>query len=457
MIFNQAEFLCLFLPVVFGLFSVSWLRVVRVEMLLVASLIFYGVSGLEHLIVLCIGIVWTYCMTMSDRIIGSKWRLALAVTPPVLALIYYKYAAFLVRSLLMLQPDPADDSFHLFANILLPAGISFFTFELVSYSIDRYRGEIRQAPPFRAMALFISFFPHLVAGPILRFHQISDSIGNLTAFRRERRAAAEAVGYIVFGLAAKVLLADTLGNYMKPLTAQPGNLDVLTCIYVILAYSFQIYFDFYGYSLIAIGIAKLFGFQFPDNFLRPYEALNPREFWRRWHVSLSYWLRDYLYIPLGGNQAYRRNILIVFAICGLWHGAGWTFVVWGLYHAALVIGYSFVRRGWDRLPVAVQIASTFGLVSIGWTLFLFDFARAMQFGRSLLGMGPGDGPSASVEMWLALLVTAVVSYLTNFERIIQRTERTKFKALVYSAGLAILMVSVLLFLDRSEGFIYFRF
>lgn len=457
MIFNQFEFLLLYLPTVLALFYIPAFRGMRPEILLVASLVFYAVSGLEHLVVLLLGIIWVYGATFSDRIIGSKWWLFLAAIPPVMALVYYKYASFLVRDVLALEPKIADETFNLFANVVLPAGISFFTFELVSYAIDRYRGEVRSAASFRSLALFISFFPHLVAGPILRFRQVADTIANLRSFRIEHSGVVTATGYIVFGLAAKVLLADTLGSHVKPLAAHPADLDTLSCVYLVFAYSFQIYFDFYGYSLIAIGLGKLFGFEFPDNFRRPYEALNPKEFWRRWHITLSAWLRDYLYIPLGGNVQYRRNILIVFAICGLWHGAGWTFVFWGVYHALLVIGYSYVGNGWDRMPSVFQVLLTFCLVSAGWTLFLFDFANAVTFGKSLLGFGAGSIPSPSAEMWLTLAAAAVVARFMNFEKLVQPQYRFGIRTVAFSGGLAALLISALLFVDRSEGFIYFRF
>lgn len=457
MIFNRFDFLFLFLPAVVGLFFLPRLRSYRAEILLVASFVFYGASGLEHLVVLLCGIVWVHAVTASDRIVGSRWRLALAAVPPILALVHYKYSAFLVRTLLGLAPEADARAFDLFSSVVLPAGISFFTFQLLSYAIDRYRGDVPRAPSLRTMALYIGFFPQLIAGPILRYRDVAAPIANLTRFRIDREDVTAAIGYIVFGLVSKVLIADTLGSYLEPLTSRPGELDSITCLYVVFAYSFQIYFDFYGYSLIAIGLGRIFGFAFPDNFLRPYEAPNPKEFWRRWHVTLSYWLRDYLYFPLGGNRSYRRNILIVFAACGLWHGAGWTFVVWGLYHAALVIGYVSVRGAWDRLAPRVQVALNFVLVSIGWTLFQFDFPQALQFVRSLVGSGSAAAPDPSPEMWLALAVAWAVAYFVHYERIATRLGRTPLRAVAYSAELAVLLVATLMFVDRSQGFIYFRF
>ncbi len=262
---------------------------------------------------------------------------------------------------------------------------------------------------------------------------------------------------MVIGLAAKVLIADTLSHYMAPLVGAPAAMTSAAGVYVLFGYSFQIYFDFYGYSLIAIGLGRLFGFHLPDNFLRPYESLNPKDFWRRWHVSLSYWIRDYLYIPLGGNRRYHLNILIVFGFVGLWHGAGWNFVVWGLYHAALVVGYASIARVWDRMPALAQRSATFMLVTLGWVLFLFDFEGAAEFFSSLVGLGAGTSTAVDIEMWVALAVAALVCFGLRFEDIVARVDRNGASRAAYGAGLALVLSATLLFVDRSETFIYFRF
>ncbi|MCB2100428.1 MAG: hypothetical protein KDE22_06140, partial [Rhodobacterales bacterium] len=211
----------------------------------------------------------------------------------------------------------------------------------------------------------------------------------------------------------------------------------------------------YGYSLMAIGLGRLFGFHFPMNFNRPYEALNGRDFWRRWHMTLSFWIRDYLYLPLGGNDRYVRNILIVFVVCGLWHGAGWTFIIWGAYHAAFVLAYHGFRGPWDALPAPLQRALTFTIVSVGWTLFLFDFQGIAAFAHSLLGRGVDLMPLPTAEMWAVLALVAVVCFAVRFETIIER--RATAGAGLRSAGMAALFVATVLFIDRSNDFIYFRF
>lgn len=458
MIFNQFGFLFVFLPLVMIVFNAPRCEGIRPYLLIVASLVFYVYSGVEHTVVLSAGIVWVYCLSRVDSIVGNRTRLCITIVPPAVALFYYKYLGFFVREIIGIEVTAGGgEKFDLFANILLPAGISFFTFQLISFAIDRYRGEIREFPAFRDFALYISFFPQLVAGPILRFHHVADALARLKTFRLPQERISKAIGYVCLGLAAKVLIADTLDDYQAPLVAAPGGLPPVGALYVVFAYSFQIYFDFYGYSLIAIGLGTLFGFDFPRNFDRPYEALNPRDFWRRWHITLSYWIRDYLYLPLGGNEKYARNILIVFALCGLWHGAGWTFIAWGLYHATLVILYHVADPVWNRLPKVLQRGATFTLVSLGWILFLFDFQGVMDFAASLAGLNPATVAAPGLEAWISVLVAALVCFRVHFEAVAENLRRGRAASAVRTTAFSCLFVATLLFLDRSHTFIYFRF
>ena len=457
MLFNDYRFLLLFLPLVLLLFFVVAPRRRRRELLILASLIFYGYAGVDHAVVLALGVVWVYVATRPDSVRGGRLRLIVAIAGPLAALFYFKYAGFAVDTLRLATDGVVGTSFTLFDDVLLPAGISFFTFQMVAFAIDRYRGQIVGQPPLRSFALYVSFFPQLVAGPILRFDHVADAIRRLTDFVPARRDIEAAVGFICLGLAAKVLGADALANVMKPFVVQPDRLGLDGAWFVALGYSFQIYFDFFGYSLIAIGLGRLFGFHFPDNFRRPYEALNPRDFWRRWHITLSYWIRDYLYLPLGGNRRYAVNIAIVFVLCGLWHGAGWNFVAWGLYHAGLVAGYRAVRPAWDRLPALLQRTLTFLLVTLGWSLFLYDFEGAAALLRSLAGFGAGTAPSPPHGAWLLLAAVAAVCFGTRFERMALRDDRTGLRAVAYGGGLACLLFAAFVFIDRSQTFIYFRF
>lgn len=458
MIFNEYAFLFVFLPLVLAGFFLPALRSFRLYTLLAASFVFYGLSGLDHVAVLIGEIVLIHVLTRQGPQMKT-WQYATAVAFPLLVLFYFKYSAFFFDQFTGGTADgtASHQSFSLFQNIILPAGISFFTFQLISFACDRRSGQIAKHPMLPKMALYISFFPQLVAGPILRYEQVHTAIDRLRTFRLGHGPLAEGVGFIVFGLAAKVLLADGLADCLAPMIAEPGALRGDALAFTVLGYSFQIYFDFYGYSLIAIGVGRLFGFDFPDNFNRPYEALNPREFWRRWHVTLSYWLRDYVYVRLGGNRNYIRNIIIVFALCGLWHGAGWTFVLWGLYHALLVVCYHVTARFWDTLPGLVQRLATFSLVSVGWLLFAFDFNGLTAYSASLAAPAQGTVGVNGAWAWGLLLISATVCFFVHFEKLAAATETRPLRRLAYSAGLAVLMMLAVLLIDQSHTFIYFRF
>ncbi len=457
MIFNQFEFLFLFLPLVFLAFNMPGAQNMRPHLLVFASFLFYAISGIEHALILLAGIIWVYSVTKSNAIVASRRQLTIAIIPPLLALGYYKYLGFLVGQFIDISASENPATFNLFSNIILPAGISFFTFQLVAYAIDRYRENIAAPPSLIGFALYISFFPQLVAGPILRFAQVSEAISRLTRFKIDRDTMSRALVYITVGLATKVLIADTLDSYQAGYVAAPENLSTLAATFVLLAYSFQIYFDFYGYSLMAIGLGTLFGFSFPMNFNRPYEALNPRDFWRRWHITLSYWIRDYLYFPLGGNEHYGRNILIIFAVAGLWHGAGWPFIVWGLFHAGLVILYHQFSSLWDSLPRLIQTALTFLLISAGWTLFQFDFDNLLAFWGSFFQGSDTPLSNPTAEMWFMVIFSAAICFRTYFERMAEGIFLGRSHPVALTVNCSILFVASLVFLTRSSTFIYFRF
>ena len=326
MLFNSFEFLFVFLPI----FSLTILFAVRGNarywVLIFASLLFYSQSGREHAYVLVGSVFWVYAF-IDKKVFSlpSRINYTIALLGPISALIYYKYTKFLLHDLFGIEAMNGGNTFSLFDNLILPAGISFFTFQLLAYAIDRHTNKIVKPIGLRNLIFFISFFPQLIAGPVVRYAQISEALHGLRHFVLKEDGLARAIIYLSLGLSFKVLLADTIGNHIAPLIANPGELGLFGLTTLVFSYTFQIYFDFYGYSLCAIGLAILFGFNLPNNFIRPYSTLNPRQFWQRWHVTLSFWIRDYIYIPLGGNENYKRNILIVFLIFGLWHGAGFSF------------------------------------------------------------------------------------------------------------------------------------
>lgn len=429
-------------------------RELRGWLLIAASLAFYAVAGAGYALLLAGSVVYVFGVTASPATPGSRVRLLLAISVPLAALLVFKYMGFVLGTLASV-PGLAEPRESLLHAVALPAGISFYTFTLVAFAVDRFRGEVPQ-PRFRDFALYVTFFPHLVAGPILRYADVRGALHQLSKYRPTAADWSLAAGYFGFGLIAKLLLADGIAAAAAPFARAPDTLRIDGAMFSTLAYSFQIYFDFYGYSLMAIGLAGLFGFRFPDNFARPYESLNPREFWRRWHITLSFWIRDYLYVPLGGNRHYIRNMVLVFSACGLWHGAGWNFVAWGLFHAALVILYRAVRPVWDRLNPLGQRILTFALVSIGWTLFRYDFGHAAELFRSLVGAGGDAAPNPAAWLWLG--VAAVVCFTVRPEPIVAWAQSApRGVAGAYGVALGSLVAVSLLFLDRSTDFIYFRF
>lgn len=456
MLFNSWQFLTVFLPVVLLIGLVVLRGFPRLVFLVAASFVFYAEAGVLHAIVLFAAICWVHALVGQSDAGLSTQRVVLAIAVPMGILFYFKYSGFFVREFL----HPIGMTFvpvPVVTDKTLPAGVSFFTFQLVSYVVDRKRGIIPKPLKLPQFALLIGFFPHLVAGPILRYRDVARGLIRLPYWRLRLEALAAPITYICCGLAFKVLLADRLAAAIGLLLKQLELVSRTDSAFVILAYSYQIYFDFYGYSLIAIGLGLLFGLSFPANFNRPYTAPNPREFWRRWHITLSYWIRDYVYFPLGGNKRYVRNILITFALFGLWHGAGWNYVIWGLYHAGLVIAYHLTKSHWDRMPHVLQALSTFTLMSLGWLLFLFDFKGLQAFIVQFISPAAATGGSAGLMDWMMLLTAAAVAQYVRVEDIAERACLTTRGSVLWGGGMAAVLFAVALFLDTSGVFIYFRF
>ncbi len=453
MFFNNLSFVWLFFPATLLGFYLVVPRDGRRHFLLAVSLIFYALSGLAHLLLLICDILWVYAITRSASYPGSTQRMWLAIAIPLAALVHFKYLTFILEQVIGIPPGLLQDT--MFARVLLPIGISFFTFELISYSLDRYRGEIESPAPLIDLALFVTFFPHLVAGPILRYRNVATQFSALPSFRLTPGETQEAIVQICLGFFVKILLADWISGYVSVLKGDLGGLSAPGALYLVFGFSFQIYFDFFGYSLIAIGVGRLLGVRLPDNFQRPYDSLNPREFWRRWHISLSFWLRDYLYFPLGGNKRYIRNIIIVFLACGIWHGAGWNFAFWGLTHALLVIGYHHTAPWWDRLPPSIQRGATFTLVSFAWLPFLFDMQQINQVLGSFAVWTPQS--QLPIEAWGSLAAAAGVYAVADADRIVDLLRKRTSHQVIGGIVAGVAAVSCLLFLDRTATFIYFRF
>ncbi len=374
MVFSSLTFLYGFLPLVMVFYFLWKNRTYRNMVLLVFSLCFYSWGEPRHifLMLLASGIAYLGGLLLHrlrEKRRAKKCVFTVTVALLVLNLVYFKYFNFLAENLSRLF----SKSFSL-QDIALPIGISFYTFQILSYVIDLYRGEIEVQKNYLSLTLYVSFFPQLIAGPIVRYQTIEEALS-----RRQESWEGVVSGFRRFtvGLAKKVILANNIA--LVATTVYSGDSSVYgTAFYWLaaLAYAMQIYFDFSGYSDMAIGLGKIFGFQFLENFNYPYLALSITDFWRRWHISLSTWFRDYIYIPLGGNRVGKwkqaRNLLLVWGLTGFWHGAQWNFLLWGLYYGVLLLLEKFVwGRLLEKLPKALQWCYAFFLVLLGWVLFNF--------------------------------------------------------------------------------------
>ena len=393
MAFSSPSFLFVFLPLTLAAYFTASGMAARNLVLLALSLAFYAWG--EPVMILAmlgsIGFNYLAALWIDRRQGAARGRaLALAVAVNLAVLAVFKYAGFAVdgvRAVMTSLGVPAGAP--ILPKIILPLGISFFTFHALSYLIDVYRGRFAANRRLREAALYIAFFPQLIAGPIVRYRTIARRL----AFRRHSWGRASAgMRMLVIGLAMKVLIADSLAPLAGAVFDHPGAPGLYAAWIGALAYTLQIYFDFAGYSTMAVGLGVVFGFSLPRNFDRPYRSRSISEFWRRWHITLSAWFRDYLYIPLGGNRggtlATYRNLIVVFVLCGLWHGASWTFVAWGLWHGLfLVLERAGLGRILARTPAPLAWAYAFVVVVLGWVLFRSpSFAAAASVWRGMAGL-----------------------------------------------------------------------
>jgi alginate O-acetyltransferase complex protein AlgI len=489
-LFTEPTFLFLFLPLLLGLYFIRGSREHAAYgnwLLLAASVIFYAKGGGAFTWLMLGSIAFNYWMAIAvDRVHGTPAaarRLALAVTVNLVVLGIFKYANFIadnVNALLGLahvQPIAVP-------RVLLPIGISFFTFHAISYVIDVSRRDATaQKSPVHA-ALYLLLFPQLIAGPIIRYRDIADQLARRIVSIDD---FAYGVRRFVIGLAKKVLIANVVAGPADKIFALPAaELSTGHAWLGIVCYTLQIYFDFSGYSDMAIGLGRMFGFRFPENFRWPYVATSITAFWRRWHISLSTWFRDYLYIPLGGNRVSpaRRyaNLVTVFFLCGLWHGASWNFVIWGLWHGSFLVVERLAAQSRSRLPNHPMTQSpdagvlawpiwphvyTMAIVMIGWVFFRADtLAGAIAFLKSMAGLTVATTTPYTVawyltpELWLALIAGAIGStpWVPAAAARLENGRRPGFALLNTAALMALLMLSIMSVAARTYNpFIYFRF
>jgi len=462
MLFSSQVFLIAFLPAVLAVFYFWAARPrLRAWLLIAASVVFYGYWDLRlvPLLVASVGVNWLFARAIGAH--AARWHAVIGVGLNLLVLGIFKYADFFANSLTALFGIE-----HSAWGIVLPLGISFFTFQQVSYLVDRARG---RAPLYRFedFVLFVTFFPQLIAGPIVRHNEIIQQYALHPLRAGFDEMFSRGLTLFVIGLAKKTLLADQLSPLADPLfsaSAAGTALGMADSWLAAAAFGLQIYFDFSGYSDMAIGLALLFGFALPVNFNAPYRAVSVSEFWRRWHMTLSRFLRDYLYIPLGGSRHGAARmifaLMVTMLLGGLWHGAAWTFVVWGGFHGLALA----IQRLWGRvgiaLPRMVGWALTMLIVFFAWVMFRAEsFASAWALWASMLGAGEGGLGfvlGRPEDLWIIGLGAAVVLALPTSQRLALDRLRPSCLAATATGALA-LYVALLVGGGRAVEFIYFQF
>lgn len=468
MVFSSNFFIYVFFP----LFLLFYFTAVKTfpkstkaanAIILLFSLTFYLFTGGFFVLLLLAVIIWNYILALAIEKYRKKLMLIVTVGGDILLFLYFKYAIFIYENVLGLLRLFSQSFQTVTLNIILPVGISFYIFQALSYVVDVYRKDVRAQKNLFSFALYISMFPQLVAGPIVRYSSVDKEISARVCTFED---VYHGICRFIFGLGKKVIIADILGQAVDSVWALPdSNLSTPLAWAGAVLYTLQIYFDFSGYSDMAIGIGRIIGFHFPENFVKPYTAENLTDFWRRWHVSLSTFLRDYLYIPLGGNRkgAVRTyiNLLVVFTICGLWHGAAWNFVVWGIYHGLFRMLEYFLK---DKFHFCcsgiVGRVFTLFVVCLGWVFFraesvtrAFGYLGVMFGGEKLAGLQFYQfGYYVPVKVWvIALLATGLAVFRLP----------GKFRINDCAKGIAaviVLLISMAYMSDASfTPFIYFQF
>ena len=463
MVFSSAVFLFIFLPVVFLLSRViPGIRGKNI-LLLIASLLFYAFGEPVYVLLMIASIVINFTAGRLLVLCRNKAQAQLVTAAAVVLnlgmLSVFKYTDFFLSSL--------NQAFSLeipLTGIALPVGISFFTFQGLSYVIDVYRDRSLCAYNIVKLALYISLFPQLIAGPIVIYHDVADQIDH-----RQTNPAltADGIRRFVIGLSKKLLIANTTGRMADLVfTASASQLDARAAWIGAVCYMLQIYFDFSGYSDMAIGLGRMLGFEFIENFNYPYISRSVVDFWKRWHISLTTWFREYLYFPLGGNRVPRwkwvRNILIVWLLTGLWHGAGWNFLLWGLYYALFMLAERLFLGKWlEKLPRALQHVYALFVVLIGWALFAVeDMGRLGAYLSACFGGAPLASAADGYYLmsYLPMLLILAVAATPLGKRLWDRAGERAHGVLLPVLTLAGLVLCTASLVDASYNpFLYFRF
>ena len=466
MVFSSTIFLCVYLPLVLLGYYICPKKG-RNLFLLIASLVFYAWGEPKYVFLMIFSILVNYIFgRLMDKHRENKKRLKLMLVLSVVIdiglLSVFKYTDFIITNVNAIFGANFD-----LLNIALPIGISFYTFQAMSYTIDVYRDDVRVQKNLIDFGMYITMFPQLIAGPIVRYADVQDQLAERSVTTTD---FSEGIMRFVVGLGKKVLLANQMGAVWSEIYALGGDVSALMAWTGAIAYTFQIYFDFSGYSDMAIGLGRMFGFKFPENFRYPYQSVSITDFWRRWHITLSTWFKEYLYIPLGGNRRglarQALNLLIVWSLTGFWHGAGWNFVLWGLYYfVILFIEKLFLLKALDKLPKFFRHVYALLLIIIGWVIFASDDVSVLlPFLGSMFG---ANGAVGGMDVY-TLLTKAVLLIICC----VASTELPK-KLFLSAAGamnekaaftlksvltIALLALSMILLIgDSYNPFLYFRF
>ena len=473
MVFSSAVFLFVFFPltmIVYFMVGRSGNEekdIAKKNLILcLASLMFYAWGEPVYIVLMCLSIFFNYHLGLdmdNHRNNSRKMKslLIFGVCFNLFMLGFFKYAGFIVENVNSLFGLEIE-----YEGLPLPVGISFYTFQILSYVIDVYKGQVKVQKKIVNFATYITMFPQLIAGPIVQYSDIEKQLNERTVTIDNFY---DGIIYFIKGLGKKVLFANTIGAVYSDIVAQGiGETSVVTAWICIICYTLQIYFDFSGYSDMAVGLGKMFGFEFVQNFNFPYKATSITDFWRRWHISLSSWFRDYVYIPLGGNRKgdVRTivNILIVWSLTGMWHGAAWNFIAWGMFYGVLLIAEKYLLKSvLERIPLVLRHIGTLIVVMIGWVFFSSEnMTQATDFIGALVGMGNGkiiDNQAMYLlsENFFAIF-TMGLSAAGVFDMISTREETRLYKSLKSLLYLVIFVLCIAYLVSETYNpFLYFRF
>ena len=470
MVFSSAVFLFVFFPLTMVIYFISGRKaendMSRKNLILcIASLIFYAWGEPLYIVLMCLSIVFNFHLGLDmeeNRSNRKKMKqlLIFGIVFNLFMLGFFKYSGFVVENINSIFGSKID-----YEGLPLPVGISFYTFQILSYVIDVYKGVVRAQTKIVNFGAYISMFPQLIAGPIVQYKDIEKQLNERTI---TIDSFYDGIIYFIRGLGKKVLFANTIGAVYTDISSGGfSDVSAVTAWICIICYTLQIYFDFSGYSDMAVGLGKMFGFEFVQNFNFPYMANSIKDFWGRWHISLSSWFRDYVYIPLGGNRKGLGrtifNTFVVWALTGLWHGAAWNFIAWGMFYGVLLIAEKYLLDGvLEKIPVVLRHIGTLIVVMIGWVFFSSSsMSEAMEFIGALLGMG-GSFIDNQAKFLLSENLFAIfamgLSAAGVYDIIATREETRVYKALRCAMYFIIFVLCIAYLVSETYNpFLYFRF